>query len=165
MMLPGFIQAGTFAGSGEFYVGLEGRSRTPFECSVEITKNRESFKVEGYYRLPSNTKKRRFSGTLSTPRNSLASQMTWEFNLDEATLGKLSGVLSSSRGSVLIQASSGDGQIQISQRWDALPQEHCFHVHGIVVRAGESPIDYSLSFGNVDPRLAKSNVMALRDSA
>ena len=165
MIMPGYIQEGTFAGHGVFFVGLEERISSPFECSVEIMENRESFLVSGYYQHPSTIDRRRFSASLSKPRASLASLTMGAFDLCDATLGELTGVLSSSGASVLVQACSKDGQSQISQRWDAVPQDHCFHVHGAVVRAGKPPIHYSLSFGNIDPRLAKSNVMALGNSA
>ena len=165
MMIPGYIQEGTFAGHGVFFVGLEERISSPFECSVEIMENRESFLVSGYYQHPSTIDRRSFSASLSKPRASLASLTVGALDLSDATLGELTGVLSTSGTSVLIQARSNDFQTQISQRWDGLHQDHRFHVHGVVVQDGKPPIHYSLSFGNVDPRLAKSNVLALGDSA
>lgn len=164
-MMPGYIQGGTFAGNGVFFVGAEDRRGSPFECTVEITQSRERFMISGHYRRVTDIAKHRFSGSFSTQRRALAGPTVEAIELSTAAVGELTGVLSNAGMRVLIQAISDSGEIQISQRWDELPQEHCFSVQGVIVRAGIPPMHYSLSFGNIDPRLAKSNVVALDSSA
>jgi len=66
-----FIQGGTYAGSGIYFVGTEDRDGSPLECTVEITDNSARFLVSGYFRRPTDTAKRRFSGSFSTLRHAL----------------------------------------------------------------------------------------------
>jgi len=164
-MIPGYIQVGTYAGSGVYFVGPEDRDGSPFECTVEITGNSRRFLISGYFRRSTETAKRQFSGSFNNLRHSLTKLTIDAIELRVAALGEFTGVLSNDGTSILIQASSDSGEIQISQRWDELLQKHCFSVHGVVIQPGMPPMHYSLTFGNVDPRLVKSNVLALDDSA
>ncbi len=164
-MMPEYIQGGTYAGSGVYFVEAEDRRGSPFECTVEITENSRRFLISGHFRRSTETAKRRFSGSFSTLRHALARPTIDAIELRVAALGEFTGVLSNAGTSILIQASSDSGEIQISQRWDELLQKHCFSVHGVVIQPGMPPMHYSLTFGNVDPRLAKANVLALGNSA
>jgi len=163
-MMPGYIQGGTYAGSGVCFVGAEDQRGSPFECTVEITENGARFQFSGYFRRPTDNARHQFSGSFSTLRRAVFGPAIDAIDLRVAAL-EFTGVLSNAGTSVLIQASSNSGEIQISQRWDELPPEHCFSVQGIVIQSGMPPMHYSLSFGNVDPRLAKANVLALGKSA
>ena len=165
---PNSIKEGRFTGGGFYFTGLSKPNRSLFDCSLDITVSRDSVLVSGYYQYPSTGDRRRFSASLCEHNisdfRSAKSPTIGVFDLTDDTLGELTGILSTSGASMLIQAGSNDGEIQISQRWDALRKDDCFHIHGIVVRNGTSPIHYSLTVGKCEPELAKSNVMAVGDS-
>ena len=166
---PNYIQEGRFTGGGFYFTGLSKPNRSSFDCSLDITVSRDSVLVCGYYQYPSTGDRRRFSASLGEHNisdfRSAKAPTIGAFDLTDDTLGELAGILSTSGMSMLVQASSNDGEVQISQRWDPLPKDDCFHVHGIVFRKGTSPIHYSLTVGKVDPQLAKSHVIAARESA
>ncbi len=148
-----------------YFVGAEDQHGSPFDCTVEITENSRRFLISGHFRRSTETAKRQFSGSFNNLRHSLTKLTIDAIELRVAAPGEFTGVLSSVGTSILIQAGSDSGEIQISQRWDQLLQEHCFSVQGVVIQPGMPPMHYSLTFGNVDPRLVKSNVLALGDSA
>ena len=166
---PNYIKEGRFTGGGFYFTGLSKPNRSSFDCSLDITVSRDSVLVSGYYQYPSTGNRHQFSALLCehyiSDLRSVKAPTIGAFDLTDDTVGELSGILSTSGTSMLLQASSIDGEIQISQRWDPLPKDDCFHIHGIVVRAGVSPIHYSLTVGKIDPNLAKSNVMDVGISA
>jgi len=160
-MMPGYIQGGTYAGSGVCFVGAEDQRGSPFECTVEITENGARFQFSGYFRRPTDNARHQFSGSFSTLRRAVFGPAIDAIDLRVAAL-EFTGVLSNAGTSVLIQASSNSGEIQISQRWEIIHQQI---IDEQQLTCQYPPMHYSLSFGNVDPRLAKANVLALGKSA
>ena len=161
-MNPRFIECGLYSGGGLSFSGTEDFNGLPVECTIEITADGKNFAISGFYRSDANGEKHSFTAVISRslwlPRISPI-----EFHVH--SLGSISGVATASRTGVLILGRSDDGKIQVSQRWDELDQKNCFGISGIVSQTQNPLIAYSLSFGRIDFRHAKSNVVALGDSA
>ena len=164
---PNYIEEGKYTGGGFCFTGLSKPNRSSFDCSLDIKVSRDSVLVSGYYQYPSTGDRRRFSASLCehniSDLSSVKTPTIGAFDLNDDTLGELTGILSTSGMSMLVQASSEDGEIQISQRLDPLRNDNCFHVHGIVVRTGSPPIHYSLTVGKIESRSAKSNAIVIGD--